>query len=213
MVKIPLQKLSEYDDIENIAEIQEAIYAKIHPILHSHSDYHIRIIKAEKFRHQPLHIYSRPLVSRRSLAYPPPDYLANLLSLAAPYLPPSFTSAICRFVFIPEVIVNSQHLLTHVYLPQEKLVVFYLCSPRFFPGVLKLQDFIQNEHYQKRLGQHADPLMLLKLWGRVFRICLDCSKGTSKQLYTFLLPSHHLSWQEIRQLEGIQDLYERTTLS
>ncbi len=123
------------------------------------------IVRCGPFRRQPLSIHA-PLrrVGREPCSS---AHLAHLLSIAAPYLPANFFTSVRDIFLIPELVVNSSFLLTHVYLPANRLLAFYLYPGRFQPRTIALNDLEALLHSQQRLGSMPNSLPALGFLGAV----------------------------------------------
>ena len=179
-------------------------------------DYRVRICKTGVFSKRALRIHSRPLLMRRWAPYLAPDRLSHLLSLPDLSLSENLWQAVQHLILIPELARSQRYLLSHIYLPQNKTLAFYLSPSSLLPDrKLCFQDFARERelHRQRRIEGKRKGSRILGLWGRAFEGALDCWACNSIQIHSFLLPLPGLPKEELLALEEVHELYAHLRLS
>ena len=199
-----LDLLESWQDLE----LETSVRTKLLGVIGGRTSYQMRVHKSGTFSKQALYIYSRPLLLRRWAPYLAPDRLSNLLSMPGLDLPENFGQAVRHIILVPELVRASQDLLSHIYLPQAKLIAFYLCPPSCLPKQsLNFQSFIDDQRTRTRIGSGVRGLRLLKLWGWALKRASDCWASSSLSMHKFLLPLKLLAEEELLALEDIHELY------
>ncbi len=200
------------DFLPLLESLEQSVQKKVESIVRggfcrTNQNYHHRILKVGSFRVSPLHIHYQPLLSRRFVPYFGIDRVTNILSLAEPTLPLDFHDAIKHILLLPELVLSSKHLLSQIYIPKAKVIVFYLCPKRFLPNQLCIEDFERHASLKKRMEGDRSSLDLLGIWGWGLRRSLDCALSHAKPLQKFLLDSSLLCESDIAPLQEIHDVY------
>lgn len=186
--------------------------------------YETRLLRSGAFRHRPMQVHARRRLSRESGLYYSPDQIAHILTSAAPDLPVGFLESVDQILLLPELAMSDRRLLTHIYVPAERLLAFYLYPLRL--------DRTPAPRERARI-RTPSPLRRFGLLGRVLDSAaaagedpalLPVAAGVGNRgnaasegvptppLHKFIIPRDLLLDGEAEALQRIHDLYAEERL-
>ena len=191
-----------FASIEEFIFWEEAITEKVKKILSPQSLYQKRFLRLEKWKRQALYLYSLPLLSRKYALYLNSEKLSHKISLWAPHLTPDFQKAIQHIIFLPEIYKTYKYLLSHIYIPKLKALLFYLTPEAFLS-----QKKEETSLLPQRFLETKESLCHIGLHGKAFFHAIHCYRSQTKKSHIFLQKTPKNKNKEFLFLEKIEEEY------
>ena len=176
------------------------------------ADYHDglekRFLRSGVFRRNPVRIYSAVRLHRSRKFSLSPDGLAHLLTSLPTELAETLATNIREIVLLPELVLHSECLLTHVFVPDRSLLAFYLYPQRFqeAPAAAYPERFRPG---QMTTGSGLLPALCRSL---IANHRVRAADTDHDRLLKFLIPRDLTRPGEIEAMQDIHDHYRKFRL-
>lgn len=184
-------------DIEQFEQLEDEIRSSFSLIVSNKTDFTARFYKDPSGG--TINIFAPPMYAGKREYFLTPDRIAHQLSWHRDAIPDDFFKAVEKIILVPGFIAGAGSVLTHLYLPCEKILAFYLYPSRFhIDESIEIENRITG-HYEKKQG----------LFFNVIRAVSQLMHyNTEKEtMHKFLFPLHQLENEEITDLSETSDFF------
>lgn len=182
--------------------LEDDVSEKIRVILSKKHGYATSIFRAGRFRKTPVVIYSSKKIPLSPTRLVNETTLAHLLSVYGPDFPAPFFDAVKHILILPQLIVNGEFFLTHIYARDQKALVFYM-----YPTFLnEAHAVIPHDRFPGLTLQQKGVLHAVA--SEIEAIHMQSDPQKTDPLHLFLYPRGSIDPSELRRMEELSDLFE-----
>ena len=187
--------------------LEDEVRSKLQSICRGNAKFTSQKLRAGDFRKTPCYIHALPRLMRANPYLPTADGLAHMLTASDIGPAARLQAAAEHFILLPEVVRTETFLLTHVYLPQDRVLAIYLYPARFnLP-----EEFLSPERLHRTGGTIRREGLMMAVLKSASDIGASGVAGASNSsngiMHKYVLRGAEAMPEELLEMEEINRIY------
>jgi len=190
--------------------IEEDIHSRLLGISKGEGDYSTKYFHLPFIKGHTIRIHSQKKILPNINSYLTEDRLAHQLSFFGDEFPENFYRGVNHIILIPEFVKSDKYFLTHIYIPSDKILSFYLYPSRL---QLDVDTFQENRITGRKILRHGLLHNTAATISQIYKYNAEVNKkNINKSLHKFIYPSNELSREEILDLKEFSEMTSYSNL-